>query len=257
MLSTQNWLEIIIVIKCYNRGMANYHEVFRGDHAVLPVVHVQDAPHAIRNTGIAQESGADGVFLISMEGDSHYQLEFVQRLVKKEFPGFWIGVNYLDLINSPIYVFANLNPDISGVWLDDAMINPKTESQIDASGINSIRKASKWDGLYFGGVAFKYRNKIDEKDLAGIAQAATHFMDVVTTSGDGTGQAPEVSKIQVMKEGVGYHPLAIASGITPENVHKYLDLSDAYLVSSSLLIPGTENFDPAKVKALVEAVKVK
>ena len=41
--------------------------------------------------------------------------------------------------------------------------------------------------LYFGGVAFKYQRPVD--DLAEATTKASRFIDVVTTSGAGTGHA--------------------------------------------------------------------
>jgi len=237
--------------------MANFNEVFDNRHAVLPVVHITDSEQAIRNTGIAVESGADGVFLISMEGMGHNYINRVHSLAKEQFPGFWIGVNYLDLMDDPLQVFPNLKSDVNGAWLDDAWINLKGKPQMEAEAITRAKEESGWDGLYFGGVAFKYRGKVSVGDLTGIAQEATKYVDVVTTSGEGTGIAPSISKIQRLKEGVGVSPLAIASGITPDNVYNYLEIADAFLVATSLLKRGTDDFDPAKVKALVEAVRNK
>ena len=59
----------------------------------------------------------------------------------------------------------------------------------------------------------------------------------------------------MMKEAIGDHPLAIASGISLENVEQFLPYSDAFLVATSLLKPGTEDFDPQRVKDLVRAVR--
>jgi hypothetical protein len=237
--------------------MANFHEIFQGEHAILPVVHITDMGQAIRNAGIAREEGADGVFLISMEGEGHEYVNDVHEAVRKEFPGFWVGVNYLDLINNPVEVFPNLKSEINGVWLDDAWVNTKGKPQKDAQAVKDAKIKSGWDGLYFGGIAFKYRQRVPDEQLSGLVEEAKKYVDVITTSGDGTGYAPDVSKIELMKDGAGDHPLAIASGISPENVYKYLEISDAYLVASSLLVPYSEDFDPAKVRALVEAVRNK
>lgn len=237
--------------------MANFHEVFTENHAILPVVHITDKVQAVRNAGVANEAGADGIFLISMQGRDDSYIRFVHQTVQEEFPSLWVGVNYLNLMEEPIEVFANLRPNIKGAWLDDARINDSGQDQPEALRIAVAKKESGWDGLYFGGVAFKYRRKIPQGELSEIARVATKYMDVITTSGDGTGSAPDVNKIALMKHGAGDHPLAIASGISPDNVYKYLDIADAFLVASSLLIPGTENFDPKRVSALVDAVRNK
>lgn len=231
--------------------MPNYHETFPKKHVVLPVIHVKDTDHAIRNASIAQEAGADGVFLISMRGMPHTKLTQVQRAVREQFGTWWIGVNYLDV--PTVKVFSSATPAISGIWVDDARINAWISDQVEAEEIANSRVKSGWSGLYFGGVAFKYQEHV--KDVALASQIATKYMDVVTTSGTGTGSAPDLEKITLMKARIGTHPLGIASGISPENVHNYKEVADCFLVATSLLTPDTEEFDLSRVRALVEAVR--
>ncbi len=231
--------------------MPNFKEVFSNKHVVLPVIHVETEEQTLNNAQIAHEAGADGVFLISMKGMSHRDLLKMHKTVKKEFATWWIGVNYLDL--PTIAVFENVNNQVSGVWADNAHINEWVKKQIYAEQISQARKESDWQGLYFGGVAFKYQEKVN--NLKKAAQIAKYYMDVVTTSGSQTGSAPDLRKIEIMKEAAGDSPLAIASGISPENVKSYLKCADCFLVATSLLKPGTENFDPSKVKKLIEIVK--
>jgi predicted TIM-barrel enzyme len=78
-------------------------------------------------------------------------------------------------------------------------------------------------------------------------------MDVVTTSGPGTGIAAARAKIVAMKEAVGGFPLAIASGITPDNVADYLDVADCFLVATGISRSFTE-LDPEKTRTLIERV---
>lgn len=79
-------------------------------------------------------------------------------------------------------------------------------------------------------------------------------MDVVTTSGPATGQAADIAKIKTMRASLGKTPLAIASGISPENISLYLGVADCFLVATSLLIPNTNEFDPYRLESLVKAV---
>lgn len=231
--------------------MGNFKEVFTNSHAVLPVVHVQDELQTLANTQIAQDAGCDGVFLISMKGMHHLGLLTLQNTIKDTFPDFWIGVNYLDL--SGFSVFDNVNPKVDGVWTDNARIYEAEPNQHEADFITEKRKQSRWNGLYFGGVAFKYQPGVT--DYAKAARTAMFYMDVITTSGSATGSAPDVEKIQIMKEAIGDFPLGIASGITPENVHNFTDYADVFLVATSLLTPRTEMFDKARVVDLVSGVR--
>jgi predicted TIM-barrel enzyme len=79
-------------------------------------------------------------------------------------------------------------------------------------------------------------------------------MDVVTTSGPGTGQAARPEKVRAMKEAIGSHPLALASGVTPENVTDYLAWVDCFLVATGISYTF-EELDPGRVADLVEVVR--
>jgi hypothetical protein len=231
--------------------MGSFKEVFTNHHAVLPVIHVEDQKQVLRNAEIAYDEGADGVFLISMKGMRHRQLAEMQRIARTEFSTWFIGVNYLDL--PTVSVFKHLDRGVSGVWVDDAQIDEFAERQIEAAIIDRARDTSGWKGLYFGGVAFKYQKEVDDFALA--AKIASQFMDVVTTSGDKTGKPPDPEKIMLMKKAIGQAPLGIASGISPGNVADYKENADAFLVATSILIPGTEAFDKFKIRDLVSAVR--
>ena len=52
----------------------------------------------------------------------------------------------------------------------------------------------------------------------------------------------------------GDTPLAIASGITPENVEVYLPFADSFLVATGISRSFTE-LDPSKVRMLVQRVR--
>ena len=78
-------------------------------------------------------------------------------------------------------------------------------------------------------------------------------MDVVTTSGPGTGQPATREKITRMKRALGAFPLAIASGITPENVGDYLEVADCFLVATGISTSFTE-LDPGRLRELVNRV---
>jgi predicted TIM-barrel enzyme len=60
-------------------------------------------------------------------------------------------------------------------------------------------------------------------------------------------------KIQAMKLALGDSPLAIASGITPENIRRYLPHADAFLVATGISRSFTE-LDPEKLKTLMRHV---
>lgn len=218
-------------------------------HVILPVIHVESASQAIYNAAIAKHSGCDGVFLINHSVSDSTLFE-VHQLLTKEIPGLWTGVNSLD--TCPKDLFCLLPDSILGLWTDSAEIDERTDQQPAADEIQQARACSKWRGLYFGGVAFKYQRTVD--DLSGAVRVAARYVDVVTTSGPGTGEAASVEKIRTMKDALGDFPLAIASGLTPQNVRNYLEAADCFLVATGISSSWTE-FDPPSVVDFVQTVR--
>jgi predicted TIM-barrel enzyme len=92
------------------------------------------------------------------------------------------------------------------------------------------------------------------KDPAAAARAAVPFVDVITTSGSATGSAPSTEKVASMRGAIGGHPLAIASGVSPENVQEYLHLVDCILASSSISDSEAE-LSPKRLARLVRAIE--
>ena len=229
--------------------MNRFRQVFSGRHAVLPVIHVESLEQALRNTLVAREAGADGVFLIN-HVMTDASLLAIHESVADAFPGGWVGVNCLGM--SPEEVFAAVTPKVSGVWVDNAEIEEGQEEQPYAQRVAAVRQSRASDCLYFGGVAFKYQRHVDELETA--CRVAARWMDVVTTSGPGTGEAAEIEKIRRMKLALGDSPLAIASGITPENVGDYLPHADAFLVATGISRSFSE-LDPPRVRSLIERVR--
>lgn len=229
--------------------MGRYAEVFPGRRTVLPVVHVDSLEQARLNAKVARKAGADGVFLIN-HGMRDEQLLGIHAEVRLDHPGWWVGVNCLGL--PPETAFSMISGAVDGLWVDDAGVDERLADQPYAVSVDAVRRAKAPRCLYFGGTAFKYRRPV--ADLETACKAAARHMDVVTTSGPGTGHAADLEKIRRMKAALGDFPLAIASGITPENVVEYLPYVDSLLVATGISRSFTE-LDPAKVRDLVETVQ--
>lgn len=225
-----------------------YRRIFPAQHSVLPVVHVTDEAQAARNVERARLAGADGCFLINHE-ISWRELLKVHAFVAGEHPDFWLGVNCLGL--RPEHVFGEITESVKGVWTDNAEIHERDARQPLADMIRHRREESGWQGLFFGGTAFKLQRPV--KELKRAAEIAVAYMDVITTSGAGTGIAAARSKIAMLREGCPNHALAIASGITPENVTDYLDLADCFLVATGISASSSE-LDLERMRLLIERV---
>lgn len=229
--------------------MSHYRTLFNKKHTLFVVIHVEDSKGALENVKIAQDVGADGIFLIDhITSDNPSALTRMFKYIKEQYPKFPIGLNYLGL--TPSEAFHEMPKDASFLWTDDAGIREDGPTDT-ACAFWDMLQDSGWDGLYFGGVAFKY---VDEKaDPSKVSKEAVPYMDVITTSGPGTGIAPDPAKIAAMRSKIGNHLLAIASGITPLNVHRYMSNADVFLVSTGISRSVTE-LDPYLVEKLVEII---
>lgn len=230
--------------------MADYRKVFPKRNTLLIVVHAVSEEQVLRNVSVALKGGADGVFLINHSIPAGELLRYYAT-VRMQYPRRWIGLNLLDLMPHETVIF--LPPRTSGVWFDDIGIaEDKEEPDSMARAVRDVHQAFAKEALLFGGVAFKYRQPV--RDLRRVAQLAVPHTDVLTTSGDATGVAADPEKIRVMKRAIGNHPLAIASGVTVENVNQYMKWADCFLVATGVSDTHTE-LNASKVHALAERVR--
>ena len=217
----------------------------------FPVIHcvpLEDGGigHALANTKVAMQNNADGVFLIGHRM-VYDDLCYIYEHVRKQHPELWIGINFLDVsIHQQPNTMLDLVKKCEGLnalWTDMMPLDSTWKEQLDVS--------------IFSGVAFKY---IDSQQsgaaLESACQNAKRFCDIATTSGDKTGSPPDVQKLEAIKKYLdGKIPLAVASGVSEENVKKLLPYVDIFLVASSICeasksLGGHEYLIPGRVKAL-------
>jgi len=202
-----------------------------------PVIHVLDKNQTFRNVDIAIIAEADGIFLISHGSLNYKELLILGKEIKDKYPDLWIGFNFLDISVNDFFTFFNsypnyLNSFCDAVWFDNSYrgVNDK-----EADIITSLWKESSFKGELFGGVAFKYVKQ--PGSLVEAVKSSIGNMSVITTSGDGTGQAARPYKIKVMSEAIPDNtPLAIASGIDADNIENYLQYIDIFLISTGISI---------------------
>lgn len=235
---------------------------------VFPVVHITSAEQAVAQTQVAVDAEADGVFLINHSYDDHSEV-LVQAFngVSTQFPELFVGLNYLmrggplagydrtkDLLDDGRLVRA---PD--ALWFDDATGGMTDLGEAIRMLVRTNRFRRRVPQLQpiqcLGGAAFKYTSRYtgDPAEAAALTKQLAPFVDVVTTSGQKTGIAPSPEKIAAMRDAVGSGRLAVASGITIENITDYPgDMS--VLVASSLETDAYSGvFVPERVQAFVAA----
>lgn len=235
--------------------MSRIRDVFGVDRVVLPVVHPLGMSEALASVEIAHAAGAKGVFTIN-QGMATEQVPVLVRDIQRRFPDLWVGVNLLGFRPAGmLHEMLDRGERIDGLWSDNALVDEQAAEQPAAAELLAARQARGWGGLYFGGVAFKYQREVAREDLGRAAKLAASYMDVVCTSGPGTGKAANVDKVIAMREGIGASgAIALASGVTAENVGSYLPYVDAFLVGTG--IEATFGvLDRGKLSALLAAVQ--
>lgn len=230
-----------------------FHKAFKSPGpVVLPVIHVLDTPRTLRNVAVALGEGAPGVFLINHDFGVPPFLDIIRDL-RARLPSLWLGVNFLAVTGQRAFPqLAALEAEgcrVDAYWADDARIDERTPEQPEAVQIAEARRG--WQGLYFGGTAFKKQRPVPEDDYATAARLARDWMDVVTTSGVATGEEADDSKVETFRAAIGAAPLALASGITPENAARYRDV-DCFMVATGINQPGNfYDIDPQRLRRLL------
>ena len=235
--------------------MNRIQAIFGTSHVLLPVVHPVGWDEALASIAIARDAGVKGVFLINQGMGTDEVLRLVLA-VRARDPALWVGVNLLG--HAPADALGRAldgcEGRIDGIWSDNAEIDEHAPTQARAQALVDARRERGWNGLYFGGVAFKYQREVAPGDLGRAAVAALRHVDVVCTSGPGTGKAADVDKVRAMRDAVVPDAaIALASGVTAENVTTYLPYVDAFLVGTGIERALGE-LDATKVAALQQRV---
>jgi len=230
------------------------------------VIHAKDADQVTQNVQLALEEGVAGVFIINHDFD-YPQLLPILRQVRGRFPDAFVGVNFHTINGGEAFPIlgrlAREGVKMDAYWADNACIQDASIDQASAEMIASLRQRSGWDGLYFGGTAFKNPRQhaklctpVPAENLTQVAEAASRYMDIVTTSGPDTAVAPDAQKIALMRAGCLDTPLCVASGVTSENVQTLFEDVDCVFAASSIQKTGDKTMlDRSKLQALLSAVR--
>lgn len=215
---------------------------------IIPVIHVHDAVQAVRNAEHAFDAGCDGVMLIQMEGRNR-DLPRIAVDVKRIWPDRKVGLNLLGcLAADSIRISIDVGLDMT--WTDRQLTHGSGMLKQEAGlAVNALMGSP--GHMLFTGVAFKHQPH--EPDPARAAHAAHDLGFVATTSGPATGVSADPDRLRLIREALGPDaPLAVASGVTPDNVHEVLPWITHALVSTGVSASFHE-FDPARLRTLRKA----
>lgn len=238
---------------------ADFQKIFQcSGPVILPVIHVLDDARTAANIDHIIDAGLKGCFLINHDFGIDAFLPVLEA-IRGRYPDFWIGVNFLAVTGLKAFpILADLDERgvrIDAYWADDARIDESAVTQEEADNIAATRTACGWEGLYFGGTAFKKQRPVDPKDYARAAGIAGGFMDVVTTSGIATGHSADLGKLAEFRGALPDRPIALASGITPDNATDY-NMVDCFMVATGINFKNDfYNIDPARLSQLVDVCR--
>lgn len=217
---------------------------------IYPVVHHTNSQTTMDEAKLAFECGADGVFLISHDGYDETIVNLAY-LLHHEYPHKDIGVNLLST-SLDAALSKVKHHRIKMLWLDNCGINSDNKlcNFTKLQKIKDFLEETKSIQI-FGGVAFKYQDH--EADPFAAAYVANQIGLVPTTSGSGTGSAPELQKIidmSIASEG----NLAIASGMTPDNIEEFAPYLSHILVATGVS-KDMYHFDYEKLSVFIAKVR--
>lgn len=237
---------------------------------IFPIVHINkndiDGSVAAKESKRALDLGADGVYLIDhYNGNDTDRLFEAYNLALAESPDKYIGINILGM--SPIGAMRAMAKALrqengdglllspGGLWVDDMRgYDGENFPKLEALELKKSDENLKRVRLV-GGVAFKYtKTYYDNPDMSRYeAVWLEDTVDVMVTSGPATGQPPSVEKCRAMKEVIGNQPLAVASGLSAENIRQYEGIVNEAMVSSSIeTYPSSGRFNMLKLDALIK-----
>jgi predicted TIM-barrel enzyme len=228
----------------------------RGRLHVYPVIQVRDPQQALAQAAIAFDHEVAGIFLIDHDGDVD-RLSSCIVAVRNTYCAAFLGANLIktapaDALQA-LAAAAGAVPPIDALWSDDAGLDTGAVDQTAVDDLTRARADAAWAGLHFGGVAFKYQTFVPDEDLPVLGRLAREHCDVPTTSGPGTGQAISLERLRLLREGLGDHPLALASGVTVENISQVAPFITHVLVSTSISRDG--GICPSRLSALLAAAE--
>lgn len=211
---------------------------------IIPVIHHKNELLSMRNAEVCAKNKAHGVFVISMDGDN-FGLSALAKRIKLSFPELKVGINLLGY-SALDSIYEGLNYSLDMTWSDCPVV---TGSVITSEAKLIEEEIKNTQHLFFNSVAFKYQ--AIERNIPQAVVNSQLLKFIPTTSGEATGKAADLTKIKSMKESLKDYPLAIASGLTPDNVHEYTPYIEFGLVATGIS-EDFYTFDELKLQEIIK-----
>lgn len=218
---------------------------------IFPVIHYLSDEQILHNVDLAQKYGCKGVFLIDMNGNNQQKTLEIAIQIAKQYPCLEVGVNHLG--TSPHKALQkNIEAQLSMTWTDQCLTHTVFNKYAqDIEALSSLLINNKHS--LFSAVAFKYQP--DEPHPGIAAQKAIEAGFIPTTSGVATGKSISLQKLEDIRSVIGQQArLAVASGVTSDNVFHIKDLVTDILVASSITFENSEIINEVELDKLVNSI---
>lgn len=194
-------------------------------HALTVAMHITlDTELWMQNIEFAHAEGADGIFIIrdyetpTTNEDALGAYHWTRNQYK--YQNWWVGLNMLGW--KPHEVVTKVDDKVSGLWFDEPYIDEDRED--GASYFDSVAETSSilhlpLPPLLVPCVAMKYRPQ--PKDLTKVVKMIERSADVIATSGEETGKAPDIEKIKKLRAATE-KPIGLCSGVDAQNVNQFV-----------------------------------
>lgn len=209
------------------------------------VIHAHDVTHGYEQAARALESGADGIALI----DQLCTPDDVSALAVRLKPLIADrGRLLVNILNDDQQALDIASERDCGVWAD--ALTGTLQGCLD-QGLAA-------EMTVLCGFGFKYQRETDLETgyLLGLARQYQKMSErfVYMTSGRATGLAPTSVWLRRLRALIGDDaPLAVASGMTPENIGLYLGQASCFLVGTSIE-DDEHRIVPWKVRAIADQI---
>lgn len=222
---------------------------------IHPVIHHVQSDETLAQAKSALDWGADGVFLISHEDQDNALLPLCRQLAN-EWQGRHTSAGKAPLLGLNLLTYSACEAleaaaahGANAAWITDAGVSSRGIAPLGQQLMQTMARHPHI--TVFGCVAFK--GEAPEPQPADAARIAHACGMRATTSGPGTGQAPDVEKIGAMGAAVN-RQLAIASGMTAANVQAFTPWLSDILVATGITHDGRV-IDEALFKAFAQRVR--
>lgn len=217
---------------------------------IIPVIHYADDDQALRNAEHAFDAGCEGVLLIHMQGMNHL-LPAPASEIRRRWPDRLVGINHLGM-DAADALEANIAMGLDMTWTDEQPTHTSLDPWREADSLRGTLTHAPGH-LLFTGVAFKHQRHEPDPGRSAFEAAERGF--IPTTSGPATGIAADVDAVKSIRRALGPDaPLAIASGMTPQNAGAFAPLLSHILVATGVSSSFHE-LDETLLRAFVDNVR--